>query len=203
MAGPQRTPPTGSGRLERRKARTRAAIVEAAASLFHDQGYDETSIQQIAELADVGVGTLYGYFLSKEDLLKEVLHQLTSRAIERYSATARTGAAAIDRICRGLATFAEYIRDNRSVMLATFQIVARDHQIDAAPTKQLAGILEAIIREGIAAGTLRPVPPATTARLLVGTYMQSTLGIGVWFDGQPDPGIAGDLEAIVRGLLVA
>ena len=40
------------GRLERRKARTRAAIISAASKLFHERGYEDTSIQQIAELAD-------------------------------------------------------------------------------------------------------------------------------------------------------
>ena len=77
---------TGS-RLERRKARTRATILEAAGALFRDNGYEETSIQQIAERADTGVGTLYGYFASKEEMLHEVLRQHSDEAIERYQAS--------------------------------------------------------------------------------------------------------------------
>ncbi len=69
------------GRLERRKARTRAAIIDAATALFHERGFEETSIQQIAERADTGVGTLYGYFGSKDQILREVLHLARNEAL--------------------------------------------------------------------------------------------------------------------------
>ncbi|MCA9823169.1 MAG: helix-turn-helix transcriptional regulator, partial [Dehalococcoidia bacterium] len=60
-------------RLERRKARTRASILSAAEQLFGSRGYDDTSIAQIAETADTGVGTVYGYFASKAEILQAVL----------------------------------------------------------------------------------------------------------------------------------
>src|SRR4026209_1050501 len=74
------------GGLGRRKARTRAAMVSAASSLFHERGYEETSIQHIAELADTGVGTLYGYFESKDEILREVLQTERDEALEAYFA---------------------------------------------------------------------------------------------------------------------
>ena len=77
----------GPGRLERRKARTRAAIISSASKLFHDRGFEETSIQHIAELADTGVGTLYGYFESKDDILREVLQTERDEALEQYFAS--------------------------------------------------------------------------------------------------------------------
>ncbi|MEO9254346.1 MAG: helix-turn-helix domain-containing protein, partial [Tepidiformaceae bacterium] len=75
------------GRLERRKARTRAAILTAASRLFHERGYEDTSIQQVAERADTGVGTLYGYFASKEDILRAVLDDQRDEAIARYQSS--------------------------------------------------------------------------------------------------------------------
>lgn len=47
----------------------RAEIMDAAVRLFHDTGYDETSVQQIAAAAGVAAGTVYLYFPSKEHVL--------------------------------------------------------------------------------------------------------------------------------------
>jgi AcrR family transcriptional regulator len=49
------------------------SILEAALELFAEQGYDKTSIRQIAQKANISLGLLYNYFKSKEDLLKEIL----------------------------------------------------------------------------------------------------------------------------------
>jgi AcrR family transcriptional regulator len=51
--------------------RTRAQIVEVAQDLFLDQGYAATTMEQVAEAAEVGTSTLYRYFPSKELLLLE------------------------------------------------------------------------------------------------------------------------------------
>lgn len=55
---------------EAKKQRNKQAIVEAAISLFSEQGYENTSIEQIARAAGVGKGTVYSYFQTKKDLLK-------------------------------------------------------------------------------------------------------------------------------------
>lgn len=51
----------------------RRQIVEVAAQLFEEQGYDRTSMSQISERVGGSKATLYGYFASKEDLLLAVL----------------------------------------------------------------------------------------------------------------------------------
>jgi AcrR family transcriptional regulator len=59
------------GLRERKKAKTRAAIQAAALELFERQGYDATTVEQIAELAEVSQSTFFRYFPTKEDV---VLH---------------------------------------------------------------------------------------------------------------------------------
>ncbi len=66
------TPPT---RVERRKERTRKALLEVALALFHEKGIYWTKIEDITERADIGKGTFYQYFETKEDLLEVLLRQ--------------------------------------------------------------------------------------------------------------------------------
>jgi TetR/AcrR family transcriptional regulator, regulator of mycofactocin system len=61
--------PVPDGRRERKKSRTRQDLVDAATQLFASQGYGNTTIEQITELADVSVRTFFRHFASKEDVL--------------------------------------------------------------------------------------------------------------------------------------
>ncbi len=57
------------GLRERKKAKTRNLIQEQALQLFREQGYEETTVDQIAEAAEVSLSTLFRYFPTKEDLV--------------------------------------------------------------------------------------------------------------------------------------
>ena len=57
------------GRRARRQAETRARILHAALDLFARQGFFSTTVEQITQAADVGKGTFFNYFPSKEHVL--------------------------------------------------------------------------------------------------------------------------------------
>jgi AcrR family transcriptional regulator len=57
------------GLRERKKARTRAAIQRHAFRLFRAQGYDATTVRQIAEAAEIHESTFFRYFPTKEDVV--------------------------------------------------------------------------------------------------------------------------------------
>jgi AcrR family transcriptional regulator len=65
-------------RRARRKAETRARLVDAARAVFARQGIDATRINEITDEADVGFGSFYNYFESKEAIVEAVLEQTAS-----------------------------------------------------------------------------------------------------------------------------
>jgi AcrR family transcriptional regulator len=58
-----------TGRRERKKAATRQAIADAALRLFLQRGYDQVSVKDVADAADVATTTLFKHFPSKEALV--------------------------------------------------------------------------------------------------------------------------------------
>lgn len=60
-----------------RSRRTRQEILAAAMSCFEQRGYDETTTAAIARKAGIAVGTLYGYFRDKREILLEILDGTT------------------------------------------------------------------------------------------------------------------------------
>jgi AcrR family transcriptional regulator len=54
---------------ERKRARTRQALVDAATELFERNGYEQTTIAEVAAAAEIGTRTFFSYFASKEELL--------------------------------------------------------------------------------------------------------------------------------------
>lgn len=68
--------PTGSkpSRRERTKADKMRRILSAGDKLFAKQGFDGTTVQQIADEADIGVGTLFLYISDKSELLLRLFH---------------------------------------------------------------------------------------------------------------------------------
>lgn len=87
-----------ANRGARRRARTRARLIEAARILFARQGVDATRINEITEEADVGFGSFYNHFASKDEIVEAVLAE-----------TVRAQADALDALTRDLDDPAEVV----------------------------------------------------------------------------------------------
>src|ERR1700745_3757446 len=94
--GSVETATPGPGLRERKKQQTRENIARVALQLFAERGYDETTLAEIAEAADVAPRTIFAYFDSKEDILlceeDHFLGDLKQRLEERPAGTTTVNA---------------------------------------------------------------------------------------------------------------
>src|SRR5262245_4759931 len=75
--------PAPLGRRERNKRDKMVRIEQAARRLFSRQGFEATTIRQIAAAADIGLGTFFSYAANKSDLLVLIFQDEVGRAVER------------------------------------------------------------------------------------------------------------------------
>ena len=90
-------------RRERKQRATRRAIFETAIRMFSEQGFDAPTIDEIAAAADIGKGTFYNYFSSKEEILAAFMVEMEAKIGKRLSRFAESSGP-LERI------LSEYVR---------------------------------------------------------------------------------------------
>lgn len=169
-AGPFIARSPAPGRRERKKRRTHQAIADAALTLFAQRGFQATTIQHIADFADVAPRTIWAHFPTKEDLAfpdhAEVRDSLARRLAERPP-----GATAIEAL---RAWITDYLGDEstyelrlRRLKLIKSEPALRDHArvLMAEIEELLAGAVAEDLGESKDALAPRMVAAATIAAL--------------------------------------
>jgi AcrR family transcriptional regulator len=177
------------------------AILEAAARLICEKGYDATSIQDIADATGLTKAGLYHYIRSKESLLLEIQNYGMDVFEEQVLTPVSSIADPLERLKECL---------RRNVMLVTqgwskeVTIILHEHatltgearaQINARK-KRYVRFLETTFAEAIRQGRLRPVDPKVAAFAFLGMV----LWIYKWFRPEgavPAPQLAREMESIL------
>ncbi|WP_106626199.1 TetR/AcrR family transcriptional regulator [Selenomonas massiliensis] len=174
------------GRRERKKLQSRRMILEAAISEFSRKGYKETSVADIMSTADLGIGTFYNYFNSKEDLLFSLLGRL-GETIRIALAEARAAErSSLELLEVGARVTAKFLDENRFVM--PLFLSASHHAMhggaeagerekyeekpaNSRMTPQIKQVFTEIIRAGQEAGEIRcDVPVDLIAEMFHSLY---------------------------------
>ena len=100
---------------------TRRALVDAATELFAQEGYQRTSVEQVARKARVTRGALYHHFDSKRDLFEAVFEEQEAALIDRVTAAVTATDDPWERVLAGLDTFLDACLDPRFRELALRQ----------------------------------------------------------------------------------
>ena len=122
------------GRRERRKLETRARLEEAAYTLFHEQGVEETSIEQVCEAADVARRTFYSYYANKRELLAQMgikriyarTEPMMSVLLEEFDTTPERVSGMIDY---ALENFKQFDEVDRQIILLAPSLLTPDNEM--------------------------------------------------------------------------
>jgi AcrR family transcriptional regulator len=201
------------GLRERKKQQTRETIIEVALRLFDERGFEQTTVADIADAANIAPRTFFGYFAAKEDVVFHDFDAVHARFSERLDGRA-DGESMIDAL---RAIIAEVIAET------DFEDPAerlRHHLIATTPVlrerdRALLGRFEATLAEAVArdfavpADTVRPrmVAAAATAALsALQTHYEDPDGLGkdAIFTSTADPlAIVDELLVFLRGGIAA
>ena len=160
------TPSVEIGRRERKRRDTRSRLVKAAMALFVEQGYDGTSIDQIARRAGVSRRTCFRYFPSKEDLA----FPYREGRLRRFDALIQQGAAgesAYERVKRACMIMAGEFMSQRGEVVVVEQLV-RQHPALRAREREYDRHWEQVIAAALASDGSTD---DALARLLAGAVM--------------------------------
>ncbi|MFE0644847.1 TetR/AcrR family transcriptional regulator [Streptomyces sp. NPDC058877] len=140
------------GRRERNKMRVKSRLYEAALKLFVEKGYEQTSVDEIAEEADVARRTFFNYFQRKEDLIdawgEHRRSHLEARLQEPDDDARGTVQLSLERCMNALADLNESERAVTQVMLSAWVKAGRPMDEEPFAARIFADILEEARQRG-------------------------------------------------------
>jgi AcrR family transcriptional regulator len=180
-------------RLDRRKARTRQALIDAAVRLIAEGRGERASIQEITEAADIGFGSFYNHFESKEQLFQAALEE----ALDTHGA-----------LLDGLTTETD---DPAEVFARSFRLTGRLHRRQPELSSLLLrhGLAVVTSDRGVAPRARRDIEAAVRAGrftvpdvdLAMTIVAGTALCLGQLLHDQPERGDADATDRVTADLL--
>jgi AcrR family transcriptional regulator len=165
-------------KISQRKAALRQRLLQSAEGLVREGGFKALAIQAVATQAGVSVGSVYRYFANKDELATEVFRHSTERELAAVAEAINAERIPKDAIAAGARRFAE--RAFRAPSFA-WALIAEpvEPAVDAARIeyrRAYTELFEAVIAQGLAAGSFSAQVPALSAAALVGALAEALLG---------------------------
>jgi TetR/AcrR family transcriptional regulator, cholesterol catabolism regulator len=165
--------PPARPRLRDRYERKQQQVIRDAARVFADRGYDQTTIQDLAEAMGLAAGGIYHYFGSKEQLLARICDQLMDPLLVRARELLDSAAAPGDQLRALVRLWVTHVTENREHMLVFQQerhLIERGAQWRdiRASRKQFERLLEDVIARIHGDGGLRLADDRVSVSALLG-----------------------------------
>lgn len=155
----------------------RTAILEAAARLFAEKGFNETSTAEVAAAAEVAQGTLFYHFRNKEGILLAVYQAMADDYTAGLAAALEEGTTGLECLERGVRFHLQFARDESTAFLVALRDLPSQLGDPQSPTREeirrrigrILGLFQAALERGCRDGSLSPpVGPEEGAILLRG-----------------------------------
>lgn len=208
-----------SSRRDERALATRVALIDAARSLFGDQGYAETSVQAIVEGAAVTKGAFYHHFEHKQELFlhvfEEVQHEISRRAFvvhveQENDASGPDGRRFRDlstesdeevwaHVLEGCRTYLELHTDPhvQRIILIDGRAVLPWSQWHRVQSEHGVTLLRADLRRAQGRGLVAPLPLRALSTMLAGALHEACMTVA----HADDPTALEDAMAVIESFL--
>lgn len=148
----------------------RKKILSEAARMFASHPFHKVLLSDVAEAAGVGKGTLYTYFQSKEDLYFSVLHagfaDLVARSRGWIDEENRSPVENLEAVVGEIVAFAYRAPHHFEMMRTVSGNLIKECARWADERQELKGLIESVIRRGVAQGLFEDPHPELTARFI-------------------------------------
>jgi AcrR family transcriptional regulator len=176
-------------RRNRRITRQRKTIMDAAAQLFAQNGYQGTSIKDIAALMDIGESTLYGYFPGKQEILIAILNQQVEMVDSLLAhlnelKDRESFVDLIDLITEKIVSNLVYNRVMFAEAWLNDKVLKEFVMTRWLPVMDL---LKNYIYEKTNSGAFRPIDPQLAARIIIATFIGALLPVLRGIEPPPNP----------------
>jgi len=165
-------------------------LLKIAYDMFLTKGYDNTSIDEIIEKAQIAKGTYYYYFQSKEQMLEEVIDMMIDNETKMAEQIIRTDISVPQKIV-GIITSMKPTEEEQPIKNSLFQDenVLMHHKVRKKLIDTLTPLLSEVIKEGVNEGIFKcdNIPERVKMLLIIsdGTFNEGTFSqrdISVFID---------------------
>jgi AcrR family transcriptional regulator len=181
-------------------ALTRAALLDAAKTLFVTKGFDATSIEDIAQLAQASKGAVYHHFSDKQEIFAEVFRASQAVVIQAAIDSVSGSGQSWDLVEAATRAFLRsYVADEdaRALLRQVMGVLGWD-RVRALDEEAALPFLRSTLEEAVRTGQVRPTPIEATAELLFSLYCNAILFLA----GAPDAATASsDVETVILFML--
>jgi AcrR family transcriptional regulator len=179
---------------DRRVQRTRASLLIALLDLIVEKGYEEVTVQDIADRANVGRSTFYTHFLDKRELLLSGVEELHGFLAQQRAALDGSAAASVRLLRYSLPLF-QHIQRNFRVC----RVLLGSHS-GAIGEPHVRRILTDLVRHEIAASVPPSVTPTIPLDVVVHYTVSAFVGLLTWWTDQQLPCSPEEIDRQFRAL---
>ena len=147
-----------AGKREVNKNQNRQTILNAAMNQFKTRGFAHTSVADITNNSNLGVGTFYNYFNSKEEVLMSIVKELFTEVEERVDLMAQKNSSSLELLEFCAMSTARLIDENRFILPLLASAVKHSDKPEQLPknlSPDFKKIFEEIIERGQNLGEIR------------------------------------------------